>query len=120
MKENFGLYLILTHPLAGYEVCAKAAVDCGVRYLQLRMKNMPRPAVLETARAIRAITHGSRTLFIVNDDLAIGGINADNLPDLLDTGISNFCVLRAVNKAINPAAAIDRLKEIWKKHHFWT
>ena len=30
MKEHFGLYLILTHPVAGYEVCAKAAVDCDV------------------------------------------------------------------------------------------
>ena len=56
MKGNFGLYLILTHPVAGFEACAKAAVDCGVCYLQLHMKNRPRPMGIETARAIRAIT----------------------------------------------------------------
>ena len=56
-EGNFRLYLVLTHPVAGYESCAKTAVDCGVRYRQLRMKNMPQPTVLETARAIRAINH---------------------------------------------------------------
>ena len=71
MKEKFGLYLILTDPVAGYAACAQAAVDCGVRYLQLRMKNTARADVLESARAIRAITRGSQTHFIVNDDLAV-------------------------------------------------
>ncbi len=71
MKETFGLYLILTDPVAGYETCAKAAVDCGVRYLQLRMKDAHRASVLETAHAIRAITRGTATRFIVNDDLAV-------------------------------------------------
>ena len=37
MKEQFGLYLILTDPLVGYEACARAAVQQNVRYLQLRM-----------------------------------------------------------------------------------
>lgn len=71
MKENFGLYLILTDPIAGYEACAQAAVDCGVRYLQLRMKNASRTDLLETARTLRTITHGSHTHFIVNDDLSV-------------------------------------------------
>ncbi len=39
MNENFGLYLILTDPVSGYEKAAEAAVNEGVRYLQLRMKN---------------------------------------------------------------------------------
>ena len=71
MKEQFGLYLILTDPVAGYTACAQTAVDCGVRYLQLRMKTTPHEALLETARAIRTITYGSQTRFIVNDDLAV-------------------------------------------------
>ncbi|VGO21102.1 thiamine phosphate synthase [Pontiella sulfatireligans] len=76
MKKNFGLYLILTDPVAGYEACAQAAVDCGLRYLQLRMKNAPCAEVVATAKAIRRITQGSQTRFIVNDDLAIA-IEAD-------------------------------------------
>ncbi len=208
MKENFGLYLILTHPIAGYETCAKAAVDCGIRYLQLRMKDAPRSAILKTAIALRTITHGSQTRFIINDDLgvaiesdadglhlgqgdmplakaratwntsgkiyglsthstkqalqaleqspdyigvgpifstptkpdtapalgpketgeiiqasplttvAIGGIDAENLPSLLEAGIRNFCVVRAVNEAAHPEASIQRLQEIWKSHCF--
>ena len=208
MKECFGLYLILTDPVAGYEACAKAAVDCGVRYLQLRMKDAPRADVLETARALRKITYKTQTRFIINDDLsvamevdadgihlgqddqplaearavwntpgkvfglsthsakqakqaleiapdyigvgpvfptltkanadralgiaetarivqdalitavAIGGIDSSNLPDLLESGIKNFCVVSAVNHAANPLAAIRNLQEIWKDQHF--
>jgi len=208
MKEHFGLYLILTDPIAGYEVCAKAAIDCGVRYLQLRMKDAPREAVLKTARLLRKITRGTPTRFIVNDDLAvamevdadglhlgqgdqplaearktwntplkifglsthsteqarqalesspdyigigpvfptptkanadpalgieevgrimrdspltaiaIGGINTGNLPGLLEVGIGNFCVVRAVNDTPNPATAISQLQEIWENRGF--
>ncbi len=71
MKEAFGLYLISTHPVAGYEAVAQAAVECGVRYLQLRMKDAPRELILETARLYRDITRGTSTRFIVNDDLSI-------------------------------------------------
>jgi len=201
MKKHFGLYLILTDPVVGYETCAKAAVDCGVRYLQLRMKDAPRATVVETARSLRKITRGTPTRFIVNDDLAaamevdadglhlgqgdqplaearkawdtpgkifglsthsaeqarqalesspdyigvgpvfptptkanadpalgikevgrimqdspltavaIGGIDSNNLPGLLDAGIGNFCVVRAVNDAADPVAAIRTLQE---------
>ena len=71
MEKNTGLYLILTDPVAGYDPCAEAAVDCGVRFLQLRMKGAPRSTVLETARRIREITRGSPTRFIVNDDIEV-------------------------------------------------
>ncbi|WP_372846402.1 thiamine phosphate synthase [Pontiella sp.] len=208
MKENFGLYLILTDPVAGYETTAKAAVDCGLRYLQLRMKNTPRNEVVEMALALRKITRGSHTRFIVNDDLAvaieadadgihlgqddlsveearkqwnrpgkifglsthsmeqarlaeraepdyigigpvfptptktdtgpalgtaevgrialatpltsvaIGGINAANLPELLQAGADNFCVVGAVNHAPDPAAAIRQLQRIGKRQSF--
>jgi thiamine-phosphate pyrophosphorylase len=71
LKEEFGLYLILTNPVAGYAQCAEAAVECGVRYLQLRMKNRPSAEVIETAEILRGITLGSATRFIVNDDLSV-------------------------------------------------
>ena len=208
MKEQFGLYLIATNPAAGYEALARAAVDCNVRYLQLRMKEASRDTILETARMFRDITGGTPTRFIVNDDLsiametdadglhlgqtdpplaaarrewnrpgklfglsthsmeqaeaaeaaepdyigigpdfptrtkvdadpvvaveetgriaretartavAIGGITAANLPALLAAGVKNFCVVRAVNSAPDPAAAIRHLQSIWKNHLF--
>lgn len=204
MKELFGLYLILTNPVAGYEVCAQAAVHCGVRYLQLRMKNTPHEEIVQTAHALRKITRGSQTRLIINDDISIaiecdadgvhlgqndvsiqdarkqwnipgkifglsthsmeqaknaellhpdyigigpvfptptktdtdpalgiaeagriakttsltstviGGVNEKNLPDLLNAGANNFCVVRAVNEAINPCNAIAQLQKIWK------
>jgi thiamine-phosphate pyrophosphorylase len=205
MKEPFGLYLILTNPVAGYEACAQAAVDSDVRYLQLRMKNAKPEALLSTARALQSITRGSSTRLIINDHLsvaiksnadgihlgqddlplseararwnvpkkifglsthsleqaiqsvellpdyigvgpvfstptkanagpalgieeaariaraarvpsvAIGGINTKNLPTLLDAGIENFCVVRAVNEAADPAVAIRNLQDIWQE-----
>ncbi len=69
--EAFGLYLVLTDPVAGYEACAEAAVVAGVRYLQLRMKKRPRQEVLEMARRLRGVTAGTETRFIVNDDVEI-------------------------------------------------
>jgi thiamine-phosphate pyrophosphorylase len=71
MKNPFGLYLILTDPIAGYTACAEAAVECGVRYLQLRMKNATFADALETAKKLRQITINSATRFIINDDLAL-------------------------------------------------
>ncbi len=71
MNENFGLYLILTDPVTSYETCAKAAVQCGVRYLQLRMKDAPRKALLTTAKQLREITAETETRFIINDDLEV-------------------------------------------------
>lgn len=67
----FGLYLVMTDPLVGYEECARAAVDCGVRMLQLRMKKASDSDFLDMAKKIRAITRNSGTLFIINDRLEI-------------------------------------------------
>lgn len=206
MPEVFGLYLILTEPAVGYDACAEAAVRCQVRYLQLRMKNAPPDRILKTARRIRALTQGTPTLFIVNDNVeiarevdadgvhlgqsdmplaearrrwpvpgkrfglsthnatqarlacalapdyigvgpvfatptkaapdpvldlpemgkiigasplttvAIGGIDRDNLADVLRYGASNFCVVRAVNLCPDPEVAIRELQGIWQAH----
>jgi len=204
--ETFGLYLILTNPVRGYENCTDAAVKCGLRYVQLRMKNVPDDEVLRVARRIRAITRGTATRFIVNDSVkiaaeadadgvhlgqddmdidearafwkeegriyglsthdleqaerawarspdyigvgpvyattskavpdpvlgleamgemvrrspvttvALGGIFSDNLDEVLAGGAMNFAVVRAVNQADDPEAAILRLMEIWRSH----
>jgi thiamine-phosphate pyrophosphorylase len=80
MIERFGLYVILTDPVVGYEACAHAAVEEGIRYLQLRMKNQPREVILSTAKTIRQITAGTNTRFIVNDDVAIAAsVDADGV-----------------------------------------
>ncbi len=69
MKENFGLYLILTDPVAGYEACAEAAVEADLRYLQLRMKNTSQDEIIRMGKRIKSITDGTRTRLIMNDSL---------------------------------------------------
>lgn len=71
MPDEFGLYLVLTDPVAGYEYCTEAAVETGVCYVQLRMKRRPRSKILEMAKRLRRITAGSTTRFIVNDDVEV-------------------------------------------------
>lgn len=76
--EDFGFYLVMTNPKVGYEKCAEAAVKAGVKMLQLRMKHVAREEIVTMARKIRAITAGSRTCFVVNDDPSIAAeVGAD-------------------------------------------
>ncbi|MCU0857236.1 MAG: thiamine phosphate synthase [Pontiellaceae bacterium] len=97
MKNRFGLYLIMTDPVVGYAHCAQAAVDCGVRFVQLRIKNRPRREIVSIARDIRKITQKTNTLFIVNDDVEIAG-EAD--ADGVHLGQDDL--------------SIDAAREIWK------
>ncbi len=76
MRDRFGLYLVLTEPVAGYERCAEAAVREGVAWVQLRMKREPTDQRREVARRVRAITRGSATGLIINDELELA-IEAD-------------------------------------------
>ncbi|WP_372798472.1 thiamine phosphate synthase, partial [Pontiella sp.] len=69
MNTDFGLYLILTDPVAGYEKCAEAAVNENIRYLQLRMKNAAHEEVVAMGRRIKKITAGSLTRLIMNDSI---------------------------------------------------
>lgn len=76
----FGLYLVITHPHTSFEACAEAAVQAGVRYVQLRMKQAPRDEILTRARHIRSITAGTATRFIVNDDPSLADeVGADGV-----------------------------------------
>ena len=66
--NDFGFYLVITNPVAGYAKCAEAAVEAGVKIIQLRMKHASREDILREARKMRDITKGTDTLFIVNDE----------------------------------------------------
>ena len=68
--NDFGMYLVMTNPVVGYERCCEAAVRAGVSMVQLRMKDAPRADVVAVARELRRITLGSGTKLIVNDDPA--------------------------------------------------
>lgn len=78
--EDFGLYLVMTDPTVGYERCCEAAVRAGVRMVQLRMKESPRTEVVSVAAALRRITAGTQTTFIVNDDPSVAAeVGADGV-----------------------------------------
>jgi thiamine-phosphate pyrophosphorylase len=78
--ESFGLYLVITAPRTSYEACAEAAVAAGLRYVQLRMKRAAREQVAAVARNLRAITRGTATRLIVNDDPALAAeVEADGV-----------------------------------------
>lgn len=77
---DFGFYLVMTNPKVGYVECAKAAVKAGVKIIQLRMKHCPREEIVAMARAVREVTRGTETIFIVNDDPSIAAeVGADGV-----------------------------------------
>lgn len=67
IESPFGFYGILTDPVLGYEALAEAMVRCGVRFIQLRMKDTPRQQVVSVGRKLRAIIP-KQHFFIINDD----------------------------------------------------
>ncbi len=69
--EDFGFYLVMTDPAVGYERCCEAAVRAGVRMVQLRMKDVPRAELLDMARRLVAVTRGSATRLIIDDDASV-------------------------------------------------
>jgi thiamine-phosphate pyrophosphorylase len=80
VKKDFGLYLVITDPVAGYVACTEAAVKAHLRFVQLRMKDATRDAVIRVGREMRTITRGTATRFVVNDDVEIArAVDADGL-----------------------------------------
>lgn len=69
--EDFGFYLVMTDPKVGYEKCCEAAVRAGVKMVQLRMKEVPRTELLDMAKRLVAITKGSGTNLIIDDDASV-------------------------------------------------
>ena len=47
--------------------------------------------------------------------LAIGGINRENLPSVLDAGVSGIAVISAVTHATDMAAAVSELRTLWHR-----
>jgi thiamine-phosphate pyrophosphorylase len=72
-----------------FAATADSLVAAGVSVLQLRDKNLPDRELLERGRLLREITHGTNTLFIMNDrpDLAVL-CNADGV----HVGQDELCV----------------------------
>ena len=62
-----GLYLVITAPNVPHIELVRAAVERGVPVIQLREKGLQDPELLELARALRDVTNGTGTRFIVND-----------------------------------------------------
>jgi thiamine-phosphate pyrophosphorylase len=80
MKPSYGLYMVMTNPVVGYEECARAGVACGVPFIQLRMKNATRNEIVSNAWKVREVTRGTDSLFIVNDDVTIAKeVDADGV-----------------------------------------
>ena len=80
MKTNYGLYVVMTNPVVGYEACAQAAVNCGVPFVQLRMKGAAREEMVSNAWKVREVTRGTDSLFIMNDDVTIAKeVDADGV-----------------------------------------
>jgi len=71
--KNLGLYIVMTDPAVGYEKLAEISVKEEVKAIQFRDKRMTDKQLLITAKKIKSITKGSKTLFIVNDrpDIAV-------------------------------------------------
>jgi thiamine-phosphate pyrophosphorylase len=80
VTQAWGLYLVLTDPAAGYVACTEAAVRAGLRHVQLRMKDAAPAEVIRVGRELRAITRGTQTRLIINDDVEVArAVDADGL-----------------------------------------
>ena len=78
--DSFGLYLVMTDPVVGYEECARVAAGEGVRLVQLRMKRVAREKYVRTAWRVKRALEGGESLFIVNDDVTVArAVDADGL-----------------------------------------
>ena len=78
--KQFGLYLVMTDPIIGYEKLTEIAVKNNIRVIQLRDKKLNDKKLLNIAKRIKNITKYTQTLFFVNDRIDIAMLsNADGL-----------------------------------------
>lgn len=63
-----GFYGILSEPLIGYVALTKLFVEEKVPFIQLRMKKSPLEEVREMAKTLVALTRGTASKFILNDE----------------------------------------------------
>ena len=88
-----GLYLIITNPIIGYQKLTEIAVSCDVSIIQLRIKNNNEDK-LNIANDIKNITNGTKTRFIINDDINLA-IEVD--ADGVHLGQDDCCINKAKN-----------------------
>lgn len=71
--KDFGLYIVMTSPLLGYQLFTEICVEQEVPIIQLRDKTLKDADLLRLATTLASITRGSKTTFILNDrvDLCI-------------------------------------------------
>jgi thiamine-phosphate pyrophosphorylase len=81
--RHAGVYLVTGEPLSNGRTTLSivaAALDAGIRLVQLREKDLPRAALTDLAHEIRAITRAADSLMIVNDDVEIAiAVEADGV-----------------------------------------
>ncbi len=66
--QNFGLYIVMTQPVLGYHAFTQICVEEAVPMLQLRDKHSGDRALYDLSCELQAITKGSNTRFILNDN----------------------------------------------------
>lgn len=115
---DFGFYLVMTNPRVGYVRCAEAAVKAGVGVIQLRMKHCTRDEIVRQAREVRAVTRGTKTLFIVNDDPSVAaeveadGVHVGQSDMSVKDCRANYPSLRIVGLSTHsPAQALDAIAQ---------
>jgi thiamine-phosphate pyrophosphorylase len=69
---DFGLYVIISHPLLPYRTIVETCVEEGIRIIQLREKHLSDREIIDLGRDIQKIIRGTATSLIINDrpDLA--------------------------------------------------
>lgn len=71
MDNEFGLYIILTQPVLKHTEIAEICVKKGIRYIQLREKNLDDRTLLQIAKDLASICRFSNTKLIINDRVDI-------------------------------------------------
>lgn len=118
MDYDFGLYVILTQPELKHTEIAEICVKKGIRYLQLREKNLDDRDLLQIAKDISSICRHSETRFIINDRVDIALLSGADGVHLGQEDISkkDAELLLGSNKIIglsthNVSQALNALKE---------
>ncbi len=89
---DFGLYIIITKPSLSYTEIAQICVRTGIRYLQLREKELSDRELINAAIEIKKITDGTQTKLVINDRADIALIVG---ADLLHLGQDDLSVEQA-------------------------
>ncbi len=101
---DFGLYVIATSPMLSYREVAEICVRRGVRYLQLREKDLTDRELLSAAKQIREVTLGTNTRFVVNDRVDIALLSG---ADVLHLGQDDLGVEEVRRVAPNIAIGLS-------------